>query len=238
MRKLYHPLNFCPNVLSLHRLMHRALTPTYIHSITHLRFGPAILAAAPSIPTYLYRNFLINRFRRAYDDAGLLQTSLLDGWDNTIPTSVEKREEFRQFLVDAHKAAYIPVCIAGGATNILTAEPAVVIPSENDDMLGYADVTKNGAGPADISSPTSYNRELSFNGISASESPTMSNQPGAFMRRAMSFSAQTPRSIVSPSNLSDLVDATNISGGDSSSGGPLESPVSVFLQKINSREEC
>ena len=46
------------------------------------------------------------------------------------------------------------------------------------------------------------------------------------------------RSIVSPSNLSDLVDATNISGGDSSSGGPLESPVSVFLQKINSREEC
>jgi hypothetical protein len=199
-----------------------------MYIMARIRFGPAILAAIPSIPTYLYRNFLIKRFRRAYDDAGLLQTSLLDGWDNTIPTSMEKREEFRQFLVDAHKAAYIPVCIAGGATNILTAEPAVVIPSENDDMLGYADVPKIGDGP-DIPSPNSYNRELSFNGMSSSESPNQ--QPGAFMRRAMSFSAQhTPRSIVSPSNLSDLVDAVTNSGSGS--------PVSMFLQKLNSREEC
>jgi hypothetical protein len=88
--------------------------------------GPALFAGLPAIPTYLYRNYLHKRFKRAYEDAGLLQTSLLDGWDNTIPSSAEKREEFRRFLVDAHKAAYIPVCIAGGATNILTAEPAVV----------------------------------------------------------------------------------------------------------------
>lgn len=106
-------------------------------------YGPALIAACPAVPTYLTRNYLIKRFRRAYDDAGLLQTSLLDGWDNTIPTSVESREAFRQFLVDAHKAAYIPVCIAGGATNILTAEPAVVIPSENDDLLGYGDLATN-----------------------------------------------------------------------------------------------
>lgn len=106
-------------------------------------YGPALIAACPAVPTYLARNYLIKRFRRAYDDAGLLQTSLLDGWDNTIPTSVESREAFRQFLVDAHKAAYIPVCIAGGATNILTAEPAVVIPSENDDLLGYGDLATN-----------------------------------------------------------------------------------------------
>eukprot|EP00565_Helicotheca_tamesis_P007263 CAMPEP_0185740608 /NCGR_PEP_ID=MMETSP1171-20130828/38190_1 /TAXON_ID=374046 /ORGANISM="Helicotheca tamensis, Strain CCMP826" /LENGTH=106 /DNA_ID=CAMNT_0028412499 /DNA_START=23 /DNA_END=343 /DNA_ORIENTATION=- len=46
---------------------------------------------------------------------------------------MEKREEFRQFLIDAHKAAYIPVCIAGGATSALTAEPAVTVPNENDE---------------------------------------------------------------------------------------------------------
>ena len=102
--------------------------------------GPAIFAAIPAVPTYLFRNYLLKRFAKAYDDAGLLQTSLLDGWDNAIPTSIEKREEFRKFLVDSHRAAYIPICIAGGATKILTAEPAVVLPSDNDDMLGFSDM--------------------------------------------------------------------------------------------------
>lgn len=111
--------------------------------------GPAIVAAAPAIPTYLFRKNLKKRFERAYEDAGLLQMSLLDGWDNSMATTVEKREEFRQFLVDAHKAAYIPVCIAGGATNVLTAEPAVVVASDNDDMLGYSDVINEG-GQAQI----------------------------------------------------------------------------------------
>ena len=141
--------------------------------------GPAIVAALPAIPTYLCRQYLLKTFKRAYDDAGLLQTSLLDGWDNTIPTTIESREEFRRFLVDAHKAAYIPVCIAGGATNILTAEPAVAIPSENDDMLGYGDVSKSEAsvsqfpannGMMNVSSqrgacitPSSTRAERSFN---------------------------------------------------------------------------
>lgn len=166
-------------------------------------YGPALFAALPALPTYLYRNFMINCFRRAYDDAGLLQTSLLDGWDNSIPTSVEKREEFRQFLVDAHKAAYIPVCIAGGATNILTAEPAVVIPSENDDMLGYDDVNKfaDVAEEVDVP-PSSYfsdqsQKDLSYNGdyggfsnmpLTPFPSPaTPLNQHGACMRRTVSF---------------------------------------------------
>eukprot|EP00985_Skeletonema_marinoi_P030547 scaffold32567_cov143-Skeletonema_marinoi.AAC.7 len=110
-------------------------------------FGPALVAVAPVIPTYLYRRNIRKRFERPYKDAGLLQMSLLDGWDNSLPTTVEKREEFRKFLVDAHKAAYIPVCIAGGATHVLTAEPAVVVASDNDDMLGYADVIDNGKYP-------------------------------------------------------------------------------------------
>jgi hypothetical protein len=47
------------------------------------------------------------RYLRAFQDAALLQTSLLDGWDTSTEYSIENREEFRQFLVDAHKAAYV-----------------------------------------------------------------------------------------------------------------------------------
>lgn len=167
-------------------------------------YGPALMAAFPSVPTYLFRNYLVKRFRGAYEDAGLLQTSLLDGWDNTIPTSVDKREEFRQFLVDAHKAAYIPVCIAGGATNILTAEPALVMPSENDDMLGYGDVSTSGQSSAVPDTPLSpYFGDQSHlfpsaNGMRSdsegNSTPTLSNQNGAYVRRTMSYSGQTPRS--------------------------------------------
>lgn len=142
-------------------------------------YGPAAVAAFPALPTILFRRYIVQRFRAAYDDCGLLQTSLLDGWDNKIPTTVEKRENFRQFLVDAHKAAYIPACIAGGATNILTAEPAVVIPSENDDMLGMA--WGDGAGVDGRLSD-----RFSF-------TPTTSNQHGAILRRTASFAMQTPR---------------------------------------------
>jgi hypothetical protein len=57
---------------------------------------------------------------------------MLDGWDNQEPTSQKKREDFRRFLVDAHKASYVPVCIAG-SDEIMTAEPAVVIHNDNDE---------------------------------------------------------------------------------------------------------
>ncbi len=65
-------------------------------------------------------------------DAALLQTSQLDGWDNSQPTSKEMREEYRKFLVDAHRAAYVPICLAGDLARGLTNEPAVVVPHPND----------------------------------------------------------------------------------------------------------
>ena len=69
--------------------------------------GPAVGAIFVTVPTFLFRNNMKARFSRAFEDAALLQTSLLDGWDNAHDYSVQKREEFRQFLVDAHKAAYV-----------------------------------------------------------------------------------------------------------------------------------
>jgi hypothetical protein len=74
--------------------------------------GPAVVAALPLLPTLIIYRGINKRFRRAFTDAALLQTSLLDGWDTNEESTIEKREEFRRFLVDAHKAAYVPICIA------------------------------------------------------------------------------------------------------------------------------
>jgi hypothetical protein len=120
--------------------------------------GPAIVAAIPFVPTLVFRHEIRKQYLKAYQDAGLVQTSMLDGWDIQEPTSVrvckvylqgighsvshnllscshvqmKKREDFRRFLVDAHKASYVPVCIAG-SKDVMTAEPAVVIHSDNDE---------------------------------------------------------------------------------------------------------
>jgi hypothetical protein len=69
--------------------------------------GPAGAAALTAFPLYFFQTSTKYRFLRAFEDAGLLQTSLLDGWDTAAEYSMEKREEFRRFLVDAHKAAYV-----------------------------------------------------------------------------------------------------------------------------------
>lgn len=95
-------------------------------------FGPSSLAFFPLLPTIFYRWILLERYLNAFTDVALLQTSLLDGWDTNEETSVSKREEFRQFLVDCHKAAYVPVCIASDEATIITSEPAVVVKIETD----------------------------------------------------------------------------------------------------------
>ena len=105
--------------------------------------GPACLSGATIIPTYMFRKLTRTKYLRAYEDAGLLQTSLLDMWDTSHTASPKKREEFRRFLVDAHKGAYIPVCISGTSNNILTTEPAVVVPLESDLMSGNLNITAN-----------------------------------------------------------------------------------------------
>jgi hypothetical protein len=95
--------------------------------------GPAIAAGVMIIPTVLFYRDCKRQYLRPFTDAALLQTSLLDGWDTAEETSRGRREEFRRFLVDAHKAAYVPVCIAGTDTDdYLTAEPALVVPDERD----------------------------------------------------------------------------------------------------------
>jgi len=90
--------------------------------------GAAVLALVPIIPTLMFRKSCRSRYLRAFNDAALMQSSLLDGCDGSLEqANYEEREDFRKFLVDAHKAAYIPICIAEeSTTNILTTEPAKV----------------------------------------------------------------------------------------------------------------
>jgi hypothetical protein len=91
--------------------------------------GPMIVAASAVPVTVFFQYHCKQKYGPSYHDAALLQTALLDGWDKNTELKMEQREGFRQFLVDAHKAAYVPVCIAGADTgDYLTAEPAVVIP--------------------------------------------------------------------------------------------------------------
>jgi hypothetical protein len=94
-------------------------------------YGPAALAGLSLFPTHMFGVIAKDRFLRCYQDAGLLQTSQLDGWDTSKPTSVEMRKEYRNWLVDCHKASFVPICLAG-LDNFITAEPSVVVPTERD----------------------------------------------------------------------------------------------------------
>jgi hypothetical protein len=94
-------------------------------------YAPAAMAGLSVFPTHMFGVIAKDRFLRSYQDAGLLQTSQLDGWDTSKPTSVEIREEYRKWLIDCHKASFVPICLAG-SDNCMTSEPSVVVPTERD----------------------------------------------------------------------------------------------------------
>ena len=162
--------------------------------------GPAVASAAPLLPTLLAVLNMKKKFLPAYRDVALLQTSLLDGWDSTSQesSSMEKREEFRRFLVDAHKAAYIPVCLASTNTRdqpdmSMTAEPAVVVPKETDivrELLhedDYDDHPKNNPNGGSTIGDRQSQSELGTASASAAAWHVMerrNQQYGATLRRA------------------------------------------------------
>lgn len=148
--------------------------------------GPAVFAALLAVPTLIFRRTARKRFLNAYRDAALLQTSLLDGWDTTsedaATRTLEGREEFRRFLVDAHKAAYVPVCVAGANTDkIMTAEPAVAVPATTDtDFTGFSSASLPPVVPR---SPMAPEISLQYSNEDPLDSFRNSQQVGAVMRR-------------------------------------------------------
>jgi len=163
--------------------------------------GPAIMSSLVLIPVYLHRRSTRKRYLRSYMDAALLQTSQLDGWDNTLPTSKEVREEYRKFLVDAHRAAYVPICLAGEQASGLTSEPAVVVPHPNDILEPIPLQNPNNEyeyQEHEVDPPVTYPMVNDFNS-------NWRSQPGASWRRVQnrhSFndeaSNSTPNNYIAP----------------------------------------
>jgi Calcium-dependent channel, 7TM region, putative phosphate len=88
-----------------------------------------VIVFAMAFPTFFFSRWTKEQFKRSYMDAGLLQTSQLDGWG--VGKTIEDREKYRRWLVDCHKAAYVPICLSGGE-DFLTSQPAVTVPTYRD----------------------------------------------------------------------------------------------------------
>jgi Calcium-dependent channel, 7TM region, putative phosphate len=69
--------------------------------------GPTILCVLSILPTLMFSSEMHRRYYKSFEDAALCQTSMLDGWYNDNRYTFAQREQFRQFLVDAHKASYV-----------------------------------------------------------------------------------------------------------------------------------
>lgn len=147
-------------------------------------FGPACMAIFPFPITLFYRWVLLKKYLKRFTDVALLQTSLLDGWDTNEESSTAKREEFRQFLVDCHKAAYVPVCIASEEATVITSEPAVVVPLETDldeddeDMTSVHTETQSIAGGDTETVPRTPKQQTLYHPYEPQK------QHGRMMRRA------------------------------------------------------
>lgn len=160
---------------------------------------PAGLAASTIVPIFLFQRDMQKCYLRAFQDGALLQTSLLDGWNATETSSMSEREEFRRFLVDAHKAAYVPVCLAATDTDdFLTAEPALVVPLETDSDAPIPRTAS--VSPSEHSAALSPD-SMSIDAQSNSFQRRTSLQLGATLRRVplmasmnhSSFADSTPR---------------------------------------------
>jgi hypothetical protein len=92
-------------------------------------FALGLFIICMPLPTYLFSLKTKDKFLRSYEDAGLWQTSTLDGLSNK--ENMADREKYRRWLVDCHKASYVPICLSGGE-DFLTSQPAVVVPIERD----------------------------------------------------------------------------------------------------------
>jgi len=94
--------------------------------------GPAFAAGVTVIPTIMFRNIIHKQYYREYHDTALLQASYLDLWESSPKATQEEREAYRKFLVDCHKASYVPICVSSSERTTFTTEPACVIPTGNE----------------------------------------------------------------------------------------------------------
>jgi hypothetical protein len=107
-----------------------------------------LIIGACTIPTLLFNTLILDNFLRPFRDASLRHTGRINRANQAKEEdkdSWQEREEFRRWLVDCHKASYLPTCLSGGTKNLLTAEPTMVVP-----ILKQSDES----GPASIDTDT------------------------------------------------------------------------------------
>jgi hypothetical protein len=206
-------------------------------------FGAAILAGLATIPTYTFHVVCKDRFWQSYKDAGLLQTSELDGWNMDEETSVKEREEFRRWLVDCHKASYIPVCV-NGEDNVLTAEPAAVIATDRDkedDSLDSFHAGQQFDSPDrdnSTASPVSRGGRPRTSTLDSWRSSSSAHQKGALFRRVAGnnfYVPQTPQK----ESFFPIVEgrARTVSGGSAVSFSHLDTVFGYNEELETSREK-
>ena len=114
----------------------------------------AIMSLISIIFTVTFKNVCRDTFEQSYNDAALLQTSELDGWKVGKEMPFLERERYRKWVVDCHKASYVPVCV-NAEDDYLTSEPAVVIPTPKEMDLDPFGAFGTGTGSNDQSSSSS-----------------------------------------------------------------------------------
>ena len=159
------------------------------------------------IPTWTFKGICKDTFEQSYNDAALLQTSELDGWKVGEEMPYMERERYRRWVVDCHKASYVPVCV-NAEDDYLTSEPAVVIPTQQEMEMDNQSTT-NGMDLHDSrdqssSSAQQFNRARTstIDSFNSFVSQRNQSQRGAIFRRV----ANSPMNFTQNGDNSSILD--------------------------------
>jgi hypothetical protein len=134
----------------------------------------SIISFLSIIGTWTFKSVCKDTFEQSYNDAALLQTSELDGWKVDDEMPYMERERYRKWIVDCHKASYVPVCVIA-EDDYLTSEPNGADSYESRDQSSNSSVKLSGRQRS--STVDSYN---SFASLSQKN---VQSQRGAIFRR-------------------------------------------------------
>jgi len=163
-------------------------------------FTPSIIAILAIIPAIDFHLSCNKRFKKAYSDIGLMQAGLINESDkkrgvlNSLSFDLEKfheKENFRQWIVDAHLSAFIPVCMSDNKqlVDTLTAAPAQTFCQQNlADLNDECNITEpvGGGGVDDLGlgSYLSDDDSLSVcSSFSSTSSPTKFDEEKAIIQK-------------------------------------------------------
>ena len=186
----------------LHRiLMNSIITSQILLSLSFLlknAYLLAILSLISIIFTVSFKTVCLETFEQSYNDAALLQTSELDGWKVGKEMPFLERERYRKWVVDCHKASYVPVCV-NAEDDYLTSEPAVVIPTqkERDMEIFMAGISSNdqssSSSPKTPATPAGRQRTSTMDSYNSYASYSRrQSQKGAIFRRVGGAAALFP----------------------------------------------